>query len=300
MRSSGLGKGLAALIPRRRGDGRAADPAAPPPDSAAVENTTAHEHRVWQIPSDRIDRNPEQPRAEFSEAELQDLAQSIRAHGILQPLVVTRSGDRFTLVAGERRLRAAKRAGLSEVPCLVHDTTTRQERLELSLIENVQRSDLHPLEQAIAYKRLHEEFGLSHEAIARAVGKERPSVSNIIRLLDLPPEMQEALRIGELNFSAARGLLAAKDPETQRMMFEKIRRGELSMRGLERATRRQRAKPHPRQTQQHPQLKLYEDELGRALGTRVRIKDHGHGGSIEVEYYSEEELSGIVDRLTRE
>jgi len=288
MRSSGLGKGLAALIPEQW------SASASLPQAADL----SHAHRVLTIPIEQIDRNPEQPRTEFSESDLQDLAQSIRAHGVLQPLVVTRDGARYTLVVGERRFRAAKRAGLQAVPCIVHDTLTPQERLELALIENVQRTDLSPLEQAVAYKRLHGEFGLTHEDIARAVGKERPTISNTIRLLEIPPDMQAALKRGEITFGQARGLLAVKDLQKQREMFEKIRTGALSTRGLERSTRSVGDRLETRHRPTDPQLALYEQELARALGTRVRIRKVGDGGSIEVEYYSDEELSGIVERLS--
>lgn len=300
MRHGGLGKGLAALIPERHGR-----PASPPlspesrkerPDDAQLVD---HQHRVLDVPIEKIDRNPEQPRVEFSESELRDLADSLRAHGVLQPLLVTRDGERFTLVAGERRLRAAERAGLASVPCLVHDVLTSRERLELSLIENVQRSDLNPMEQALAFTRLHEEFGLSHDDIARAVGKERPTISNTIRLLDLPEDMQGALRDGRLTFGQARGLLAVTDRAQQRAMFEQLLAGALTTRGLERSLRRTTVKAHSRHVQGDPQLALYEQELSRALGTRVRIKKVGDGGSIEIEYYSDEELSGIVETMTR-
>ncbi len=308
MTPSGLGRGLAALIPQRKDD--AAAVAGRPsvaslaaagllPSEGLPSPRQDHAHRVLQVPISDIDRNPEQPRSEFSELELQDLAQSIRARGILQPLIVTREGSRYTIIAGERRLRAAKRAGLTEVPCLVHDSLTSRERLELALIENVQRADLNPLEQAIAYKRLHEEFELSHEDIARAVGKERPSISNMIRLLDLPEDMQQALRDGRLSFGQGRGLLAIKDPAKQREAFQRLLTGDLTKQALERETRRVNAAPHTRQTQKDPQLALSEQELGRALGTRVRIKKIGDGGSIEIEYYSAEELTGIVERLNR-
>lgn len=301
MKPGGLGKGLAALIPGRR-EGNPLPSVVPGgreerPESARLPD---HQHRVLDIPITKLDRNPEQPRVEFSESDLAELAASIRSHGVLQPLLVTRDGERFTVVAGERRLRAAERAGLTAVPCLVHEVVTAKERLEISLIENVQRSDLNPVEQALAYRRLHEEFGLSHDEIARVVGKERPTISNTLRLLDLPEDMQRALRDGRLTFGQARGLLAVTEPAKQRAMFEQILAGALSTRGLERSVRRVGVKRGDRHTQKDPQLALYEQELSRALGTRVRIKEVGDGGSIEIEYYSGEELSGIVERITRQ
>lgn len=292
MTPRGLGRGLAALIPDRRRAGE-------PPASASGGVTEAHAHAVISLPIDRIDRSPDQPRTVFSESELQDLAQSIRTHGILQPLLVTPAGDRYLLVVGERRLKAARRAGLAEVPCVVHAALSDRERLEVSLIENVQREDLTPIEHAAAYRRLHEEFGLTHDDIARAVGKERPTISNIIRLLDLPGDIQAALNDRRITFAQARGLLAARDAVTQREMFEKVLAGALSISGLERATRRANAATRPRRAaRSDPQLALYEQELSRALGTRVRIRKIADGGTIGIEYYSDEELSGIVARLT--
>lgn len=285
----GLGKGLAALIPTRRPE-------------VAVSSYAPHGqssgHDVLKIPVDKIDRNPRQPRVDFSESDLQDLAQSIREHGILQPLLVTRAGDRYILIAGERRLRASKRAGLKEVPCLVHDAVTDKERLELAIIENVQRSDLNSIEQALAYKQLADEFGLTHDQIAKIVGKERPSVSNTIRLLDLSDDIQEAVRKNEISFSQAKGLLAAP-PERRHEIFEKMMKGKMSVDALERETRKVSVPSHSRHPQKDPQLAAYEDELGRIFGTKVRIKKIGEGGSVIVEYYSNEELGGIVEKIAQ-
>jgi len=288
----GLGKGLAALIPTKR-------PEVAVGSNAYSSHTQPSGHDVLKISVDKIDRNPQQPRVDFSESDLQDLAQSIREHGVLQPLLVTRAGDRYLLIAGERRLRASKRAGLKEVPCLVHDAVTDKERLELAIIENVQRADLNAIEQALAYKQLADEFELTHDQIAKIVGKERPSISNTIRLLDLPGDIQDAVRKNEITFSQARGLLAAPDTQKQHELFGKMMKGKMSTEALERETRKVSVASHTRQLQKDPQLAAYEDEMGRSLGTRVRIKKVGEGGSIIVEYYSNEELGGIVEKITQ-
>lgn len=297
MKPGGLGRGLSALIPQRREEGAVA---IQPSYSSVVKSEEAAGSRVMMVAVEKIDRNPEQPRQDFSEADLQDLAQSIREHGILQPLLVTKNGDRYTLIAGERRLRASKRAGLKEVPCLVHVPVTDREQLELAIIENVQREDLSVLEQAVAYKKLHDEFNMTHEEIAKAVGKERPSITNIIRILDLPDEMQKALKEGKMNFGQARSLLAVTEPEKQKEAFQKMLDGKLSSKALERVQQKTNVQAHQRVTQKDPQLAVYEEEMGRVLGTRVRIKQIGEsGGNVIIEYYSDEELSGIIAKINQ-
>ncbi|MDO8511983.1 MAG: ParB/RepB/Spo0J family partition protein [bacterium] len=298
MKPGGLGRGLSALIPSRREEGVTQTQTAYMPFTKTEEATG---NRVMMVGVEKIDRNPEQPRQDFAEADLQDLAQSIREHGILQPLLVTKTGDRFTLIAGERRLRAAKRADLKEVPCLVHVPVTDREQLELAIIENVQREDLSVLEQAIAYKKLHEEFNMTHGEIAQAVGKERPSITNIIRILDLPDEMQKALKEGKMNFGQARTLLAVTEPEKQKEAFQKILEGKLSTKAFERFQQKTNVQSHQRVTQKDPQLAVHEEEMGRVLGTRVRIKKIGEsGGNVIIEFYSDEELSGIIEKINRE
>lgn len=254
-----------------------------------------------EIPVARIERNPDQPRVEFSEAELEELAASIRQHGVLQPLLVVRkpleSGEpeRFETVAGERRWRAAQRAGLATVPCIVRDDLSERERLEISLVENLQRKDLNPIEEATAYRRLHDEFHLTHERIAERVGKSRPAVSNTMRLLDLPPSMQQSLVKGEINYGQARALLSVLDPVARQVVFEKMQKGELSAKALERMQRGR--KPRRAFKDGDPEILHYERSLSKALGAPVRIKPLGPGGVIEVDYFSGEELSGIIGRL---
>lgn len=259
---------------------------------------------IVEIPVNRIERNPKQPRVEFSEAELEELASSIREHGVLQPLLVVRQPlepgqpERFEIIAGERRWRSAQRAGLATVPCIIRDDLTERERLEIALVENLQRKDLNAIEEANAYHRLHTEFGLTHGDIAQRVGKSRPAVSNTMRLLDLPAAMQESLIKGEINYGQARALLSVLDPLQRQSIFEKMQRGEISARVLERMQRGR--KPRRTRKEGDPEILGYERELAQMLGTPVRIKPLGPGGIIEVDYFSWEELSGIIERIVKE
>jgi ParB family chromosome partitioning protein len=259
---------------------------------------------VVEIPLARIERNPKQPRAEFSDAELEELAASIREHGVLQPLLVVRKPlepgqpERFEIVAGERRWRSAQRAGLATAPCIIHDDLTERERLEIALVENLQRKDLNPIEEGRAYLRLHTEFGLMHEEIAKRVGKSRPAVSNTIRLLDLSEPMQASLVKGEINYGQARALLSVLDPAQRQVLFEKMQRGELSARALERMQRGR--KPRRAFKESDPELLRLEREMAKVLGAPVRIKPIGPGGIIEVDFFSAEELSGILGRVGKE
>ena len=259
---------------------------------------------VVEIPLTRIERNPQQPRVEFSQGELDELAASIQQHGVLQPLLVIRKSlepgqpERFEIIAGERRWRAAQRISLATVPCIVRDDLTERERLEISLVENLQRKDLNPVEEASAYRRLNTEFGLTHGDIATKVGKSRPAVSNTIRLLDLPGAMQESLIKREINYGQARALLSVLDPLQRQAIFEKMQKGEISARVLERM--QQGRKPRRARKEGDPEILNYERELARTLGTPVRIKPLGPGGIIEVDYFSWEELSGITERIVKE
>lgn len=258
---------------------------------------------VVEIPLNRIDRNEQQPRVEFAEAELEELAASIRRHGVLQPLLVVRKPldpgqpEHFEIVAGERRWRASQRAGLATVPCIVHDDLSERERLEISLVENVQRKDLNPIEEARAYQRLHQEFELTHEEIGKRVGKSRPQISNMIRLLDLPEAMKTAVMRGELTYGEGRALLSLLDPLQRQMMFEKMLKGQMSAGALERI---QRGRKRRQRKEGDPEVLNYEQELAKTLGAPVRIKPMGLGGVIEVDYFSWEELSGIIERIRSE
>lgn len=279
-----LGRGLDALIP-----------------GAGKQTPATNEQVVGGAPPDlmaaldKIHPNPRQPRVEFNETALAELAASIRVQGIIQPLLVRRmAGGDFELVAGERRLRAAERAGLTHVPVFVRDMTDR-ESLELALVENLQRDDLSPLEEAAAYQRLIDEFGHTQEEVAERVGKSRPAVANALRLLRLPDAIKHDLARGRLTAGHARVLLAIDDPEAQLRTAKQIQARKLSVRDAEQLAAAR--KPNHRPVSRDPHRTALERELSTALGTRVRITPKGQGGRIEIEFYSPEELQGLVDRI---
>jgi ParB family transcriptional regulator, chromosome partitioning protein len=278
-----LGRGLDALIP---GAGRAT----PVPEGGS--NLVGAE---LLVAIDKIRPNPRQPRIEFEEGALVDLVNSIRIQGVLQPLLVRRLPDGgFELVAGERRLRAAERAGLMHVPVFERQISD-EESLELALVENLQRDDLSPLEEAAAYQRLIDEFGHTQEKVAERVGKSRPSVANALRLLRLPDSIKKDLARGRLTAGHARVLLSIDDADAQLRAAKQIQARQMSVRDAEQlaATRKSNGRPVPRD----PHRGSLERELSSALGTRVRITPKGRGGKIEIEFYSPEELQGLVDRI---
>ncbi|MCC6763320.1 MAG: ParB/RepB/Spo0J family partition protein [Deltaproteobacteria bacterium] len=278
-----LGRGLDALIP---GAGKASQ--APEPVQEATPGDL-------MVALDRIRPNPRQPRIEFGEGPLAELAASIRVQGVIQPLLVRRLADGdFELVAGERRLRAAERAGLTHVPVYVRDLSDG-ESLELALVENLQRDDLSPLEEAAAYQRLINEFGLTQEKVAERVGKSRPAVANSLRLLRLPEAIKNDIARGRLTAGHARVLLSIDNPDAQLRAAKQIQARQMSVRDAEQlASTRKSAQPV---TPRDPHRAALERDLSAALGTRVRIAPKGPGGRIEIEYYSPEELQGLVDRI---
>jgi ParB family chromosome partitioning protein len=275
-----LGRGIEALFPATGGE-----PPAPAPPTAL------------EVPLADIVPNPDQPRHEFDDAALDELAASIATHGVLQPLVVRRVAGHWELVAGERRLRAADRAGLATVPVVVRDARP-DERLELALIENVQRADLSPLEEAEAYRQLMDVHGFTQEEVAARVGKSRPAVANALRLLALPDTVKAQLARGTLSAGHARAVLAAGDTAAQvRFADEIVSRG-LSKADAERAVAVRRA---PRPGHSSPPSDVHTralaDELTRGLGTRVRVQRRGRSGRLEIEFYSDAQLDALVERL---
>jgi ParB family chromosome partitioning protein len=271
-REYGLGRGLDALIP-------------PPSDGEAGR----------QIPLDRIVANPHQPRARFEEAELGELAASIDAHGVLQPIVVRGlpNGD-YQLIAGERRVRAARLAGLSQIPAVVREPS-EEEMVELALIENLQRTDLNPLEEAIGFRLLIERFGMAHEAVAGRVGRSRAAVSNALRLLDLAPETQEALLDGQISEGHARALAGLTVPELQVAALAIVLERQLSVRQTEELVRRRRrqARPDP-QVAPEEDLAELENRLRGLLATKVAITRTRRGGRISIDFGSDEELERLI------
>ena len=291
-----LGKGLGALLPTRTPTA-AAPPPPPPPPSGPSDDA------IQTLPVDAIDANPLQPRRMFQNERLAELAQSIRANGIIQPLVVRRIGDRFQLVAGERRWRAAKLADVREVPVVVREIPD-DHLLEVSLIENIQREDLNPIETALAFSRLQSELSLTPEQIGQRTGKDRTTVINFLRLLGLEKDLQLLVAERRLSAGHARCLLALPTVALQREVAEKAVAQGWSVRQTERTTQKMMADRQPKhvdEVQIDPNVKAAISELQRVLGTRVRILEKGRkGGKIEIEYYNQEDLNRIYDAIVRE
>ncbi|MDD4994958.1 MAG: ParB/RepB/Spo0J family partition protein [Patescibacteria group bacterium] len=281
----GLGRGLSSLIPSSSPSAEAAGDAKRP---------VATGREIAEILIEDIVPNPHQPRESFHHDEMEDLIASIKEHGILQPLILSPKDDKYELIAGERRWRAAKMAGLRTVPAVVR-TVKDQQKLEFALIENIQRQDLNPMEEAKAYKRLIDEFSLTQEEVAKRVGKSRPQVANFVRLLDLPLEIQEAVASGEMPYTQARTLLALDSPRAQLKLFKKIIRDKMTVRDTEKRVGMGRVSA---EAASDPNLAAKEDALRTALGTKVEIKKRRDGGQIIIEYYSDEEFNNLILRLT--
>jgi ParB family chromosome partitioning protein len=288
----GLGRGLGSLIPKKTmtyGQN--------PFKSEVAEEETVVLHdndRILKVNPDKILINPHQPRSYFNEAALNDLAESIRQHGIISPLIVTRQGSSYELIAGERRLRASKIVGLKEVPVIVRDEQD-QKKLEIALIENLQREDLNPLETARAYQRLIDEFNITQDEAAKKVGKARSSVANALRLLTLPVEVQEALASGKISEAHAKYLLGLESEAKQITMLKKIMRQNLTVAETDKEIKRlggtKAAKPKDYFD------RAREEELGEYLTTKVEIKRQGRGGKLIIDFYSEEELNEMIHKI---
>lgn len=274
-RPRGLGRGLAALIPGAEGLPR--------------------EERIEYLPLDRVRPGKNQPRSSLPVEELEELAASVRVHGILQPIVVRPSGDGYEIVAGERRWRAAVLAGLATVPAVVRQVG-ELESLALALVENLQRQDLNPVERARAYRRLSQEFGLSQQEIARLVGRSQPAVANALRLLSLPQDVLEAVEKGELSEAHARLLLEVEDPGRRVELARLAVARKLTTRELGALVR---PKARPKRTRRarlsSPDLVALEEALSQRLGTRVRVRTGRGRGVVEIEFYSDDDLSRICE-----
>lgn len=255
---------------------------------------------MLEVPLDRIERNPDQPRAAFDEQQLGELAASIAVHGVLQPVVVRELADGgYQLVAGERRLRAARLAGLETVPAIVREADGASS-LELALIENLQRADLNPIESALAYRELIDRFGLTHEAVARQVGKSRVAVSNALRLLDLAPETRQAIVDGRISEGHGRALAAITIPELQQAALQVVLERALSVRQTEELVRRKRAEQPARERQAlSGDLQDLEAQLRGVLATKVGIVRTRRGGRLVIDFYSDEELDRLYSIITR-
>lgn len=275
----GLGRGLEALIP---GEG---------------EEQTGIQHVRWEA----IRPNPHQPRSPIDEASLVELAASIREHGILQPLVVKRESDGgYTLIAGERRWRAARLAGLERVPVLIKDVAPQQ-MLELALVENIQRADLNPLEEALAYKQLIEEFGLSQGEVARRVGKSRVAITNTLRLLQAAPAVRQALMEGRISEGHARALLGCVSTAQQEQLLTLVLERDLNVRQTETLVQHAQRAPQPATPRRSaPDVRALEESFQKRLGTRVRLHAGPKGGRVVIYFYSDEELQSIYRTITGE
>lgn len=289
-----LGRGLSALLPNK--------PASQPAAAAVAVQATAPDYQM-KVAIEAVVPNPLQPRTVFQPDRLEELAASIRANGIIQPLIVRRTGQQFQIVAGERRWRAAKMAGLTEVPVVIQEVADRQ-MLELALIENIQREDLNPIETAHAYERLARELGLSQEEIGRRTGKDRTSITNTLRLLKLPQEVQLLVAEHRLSMGHARAILGLSSAEEQVQLAEKAAAQGLSVRQVE-AMVQEASSERPRQgggprreIPQDPNVRAAAEQLESALGTRVRIIElSDQRGRIEIEYYSQAELDRLFQQL---
>ena len=297
-----LGKGLSALLPSRNPQPKVAEPSSSPepPPSAPVSNG-----QPIALQIDQIEPNPAQPRSIFQPDRLLELAQSIRSNGIIQPLVVQREGTRYILVAGERRWRAARIAGLETVPAVIQNVSPDR-LLEVALIENIQREDLNPIEVAQALHKLAHDYALSHEEIGQRTGKDRTTVTNLLRLLRLPNEIQQLVAENRLSMGHARAILGLPTEELQREVAEKTVAQGLSVRQVERLIQTITAKREPvgpsaaqkTSPAQDPTVLHATKELEAALGTRVRIVAQSDSrGRIEVEYFSAEELDRLYNLL---
>lgn len=265
---------------------------------SGVSDEAKDQRRVIELPLGKIVPNPHQPRLQFDDMKLAELAESIKEHGVLQPIVVTTSdGDTYEIIAGERRFQASRKAGLTTIPALVRDAT-EQEKLELAIIENIQRHDLNPIEEAKAFLRLQDEFGLGQEAVAKKMGKSRSVVSNTMRLLRLPIEIQRAISEGKISEGHAKALLAIENPEKQRAVFDLIIKEELTVRETELKVRSTMVGSHVRSSVVlQPEILSRTEHLTELLGTKVKIAPSGKGGKIMIEYYSSEDLDGLLRRL---
>ncbi|MBL8238408.1 MAG: ParB/RepB/Spo0J family partition protein [Bryobacterales bacterium] len=289
-----LGKGLSSLLPGRP---------VTPPVAAAAAPAPQVELPINKLPIQAIEPNPTQPRSVFDAARLAELAQSIRSNGIIQPLIVRKLGDQFHLIAGERRWRAAKLAGLTEVPVVVQELSDAKV-MEVALIENIQREDLNPIEVAIAFEKLVVELGLSHEEIGQRTGKDRSTITNMLRLLRLPGDIQIMIAERRLSMGHARAILGLPDEDMQREIAEKAAAQGMSVRQVEQIVQKLTKPRDPKKDAEpdiDPNVKAAIRELEDALGTKVRIIERAPGkGRIEIDYYSNDDLDRVYSVIVGE
>jgi len=279
-----MGNGLQSLIP--------------PKKFQHTANVKSDASDILSVEVERIKPNPHQPRKNFDKNKLQELADSIKQHGVLQPLVVSKKGQEYQLIAGERRLEAAKMAGLSKLPVIIRDAS-EQENLELALVENLQRDNLNPIERAYAFKKLIDEFNFIQEDISKKIGRSREAVANTMRLLNLPAEIQRAILENKISEGHGRAILALSDNEKQLLLLKEILKNNLSVRQTEALVKKFVSKRAKLKNKKDPYLKDLEDKLSNVLGTRITLTRKGKKGKIIIEFFSQDELNGIVKRICR-
>lgn len=282
-----LGKGISALIPEY-------------PETGQADGQGA---RVVELPVDEIESNPVQPRTDFNEERLEELTRSIRERGVIQPILVNRIGQSYHIVAGERRWRASKKAGLTTIPAIVREIGSQQELMEISLIENIQREDLNPVEEAEGYRALMDQCFLTQDEVAQKVGKDRSTVANMVRLLKLPLEIQDYLRQDTLQVGHARALLALDDDDERLRLARRAVAEKLTVREVERAAGGRKPgeksrRPTPKEAPRDPQLDDFEERLRHRFGTAVAIRrGRDLSGRIEVEFYDDDDLERLLELL---
>lgn len=286
MSTSTLGRGLNSLIPSKK-------------IKEEIEEKISGKHEnILELETDLIKPNPHQPRKSFDRDMLEDLINSIKIHGIIQPLVVYKEGNQYNLIAGERRHRAAKVIGLEKVPVVIR-TATDQEKLELAIVENIQRQNLNPIEKAIGYKKLADDFNMTQEEVSKKVGQSRVAVTNSLRLLTLSSEIQEALKDGKITEGHAKVILSAESPQAQKNIFKDIISNKLSVRKAEAKVQKVKVRNHSRIiASSDPNLTAKQDILQESLGTKVEIKENDGQGTITIHYYSKEELNEIIRKIS--
>lgn len=290
--SNGLGRGLSSLIPQKVNKVTTANG-----ETVVNVSSESEKDRVLKIAIEKIKINPVQPRKRFSEQELNELKDSIKQYGIIQPLIVSKQNGEYELIAGERRLRASKSIGLKEVPVIVRDVDD-QEKLEVALIENIQRENLNPIETALAYRKLMDEFNLSQEAMAGRVGKSRPSVANTLRLLSLPEEIQNAVMEEKITEGHAKLLVGIDDEAKQMNLFKKILQGGLSVNDTTEEARKLGGTKQARIKINYAD-KDKEFAFREFFGTKVEINRKGSGGQVVISFFSDDELESIVEKIKK-
>ncbi len=295
-----IGKGLNSLIPPKSSSSQEADfPKISQPLRVKKES-------VFDIETNKISPNPMQPRLDMDEEDLKGLAESIKEHGILQPIIVTKAVKdmekgqdvEYTLIAGHRRWQAARMIGLKHVPAIVRDSTAQQ-KLELALVENLQRADLNALEKAKAFRRLHEEFDLTHQEISQKVGKSREVITNTLRLLNLPQEVQDGIAQGKITEGHAKTIAGIKSPQAQKALYDEILKNNLNVRQVEQRVREVAVTAHKRRIFLDPEIKKIAGELTAYLGYKTEVKRSGLGGTVVIRFGEKEDLEKVVKKIIK-